>query len=318
MTNKLIKTAMKKVVITGANGFFGRNLSPVIDKLTEDLILIDKPPFLWDGSGCNSAWHHNKEVFYADIADDIHQLKTLVYNADVVIHLANRARIQPSWNEYEDYYRINISATQKFFNLCQQMNAKKFIYFSSSSVYGNNGTVRQKETDQLMPTNPYGVSKMAAEWALHVQASKGSTELVVVRPFTMYGDFMDIGPNALVISKFLNNSEKGFPLFLEGSGSQRRDFVHVSDAIDGLFLIIQHSENGDVFNLGSGKSVSVKQIADIISPHQIIIPERTGAVYCTEADIGRLSALGYSPKIDVLSWLTNEIEKYKMHNHNHQ
>jgi UDP-glucose 4-epimerase len=189
---------------------------------------------------------------------------------------------------------------------------KKFIYISSSSVYGNNGTYRQHETSPLCPTNPYAVSKMAAESALKVQASEEPTELITVRPFTMYGDYMDFGEDALVISKFLTAWKRDEPLLLHGGGNQRRDFIHASDAVDGLLRILNHGSHGDVYNLGSGESVSIKEIADVISSKQIIVPDRRGAVQFTEADISRLKDLGFRPKVRILEWLTHCVNEYKL------
>jgi UDP-glucose 4-epimerase len=304
---------MSKLMITGANGFLGRNATPFLKQMFDETVLIDKPPFLWDQS-VREGWSHNNQIHYCDITEDIPVLKEHLKEVDVVVHMANRSRIDPSWNEYAEYYNVNITATHKFFSLCQTMGVRKFVYISSSSVYGNNGTIKQREDSQLMPTNPYAVSKMSAEWALHVQSLVGDTELIIIRPFTMYGDFMDFGKNALVIPKFISAWETNQPLLLHGGGDQRRDFVHVSDVIKGLMIVLEYGEHGDVFNLGSGQSVSIKQLADIISHRQIVVPPRVGAVANTEADITRLAELGYKPNVKVLRWLTDLMEELKLKN----
>ena len=295
-----------KILITGAAGFFGRNL---VYKLSEEhsLECIDLPLELFDNA--------ERERFYndyngcgADISEDLWQVKQRMMDCEIVIHLANKTRISPSWNEYEEYYRQNIGTSQKIFSLSQTLGVKKFIYFSSSSVYGDNGWVPNRETDPLAPTSPYAISKMAAEAALTAQSSRGKTELVIVRPFTMYGPFMETGKYALVISKFIEAAQAGDPLLLDATGSQTRDFVHVSDAIEALKLIIEHGKDRDVYNVGSGTSVTIRELADIVSTKQVETPPRLGHIPSTLADITKLTKLGWSPSINVKSWLTNIVK----------
>lgn len=300
-----------KIIITGACGFFGRNLTKILNEYEHELVLIDLPNCS-PNETIQKTWRKDHIICHADVNEDISFFKDKLEGADVLIHLANRARITPSWSQYKSYYQTNIGGSQQLLACCQTIGVKKFIYISSSSVYGNNGTYRQHETSPLCPTNPYAVSKMAAEHALKVQSSEGSTELITVRPFTMYGDYMDFGEDALVISKFLTASRKGEPLLLHGGGSQRRDFIHSSDAVDGLIKILNRGIHGDVYNLGSGESISIKELADAISPKQIITPERRGAVQITEADISRLKCLGFKPKVRILEWLTQCVEEYKL------
>ena len=232
---------------------------------------------------------------------------------DIVIHAANKARINPSWDHFGLYYDINITGSQNALRTAQHHGVKKFVYISSSSVYGN-VPGPQAETDIPMPTNPYGVSKMAAEHALRVQAQQGDTELIIVRPFCMYGEFMDNGAEALVLSKFITAWAEGMPLILDGDGLQTRDFIHATDAVKGLMLIVEHSRHGDVFNLGSGETVSIKALADIVSDLHVRKSKRIGHVDCTHANINKLKQLGFEPKVKVQEWLTNAIQDLKLKN----
>ena len=300
---------MSKLMITGANGFLGRNSILFFKQVFDEVVLVDRAPF---NDRRTEGWHGDNLIHYADLTTDINVYRELLEGVDVVLHLANRARIDPSWSEYGDYYTTNITATQLFFEAAQRAGVKKFIHISSSSVYGNNGKTRQAESDPLMPTNPYAVSKMAGEWALHVQSLKGNAELIIVRPFTMYGDYMEDGRNALVIQKFITAWDQGLPLMLHGGGDQRRDFIHVYDAIRGLLAILEHGENGEVYNLGTGKSVTIKQLADVVSNRQIKTPARPGAVSITEADITRLKEIGFEPVVNVIDWLTNIMQELKI------
>jgi len=148
--------------------------------------------------------------------------------------------------------------------------------------------------------------------ALRTQTLKGETELIIVRPFTMYGDYMNFGRYSLAIAKFLKSHGKNEPLSIDGDGTQRRDFIHASDAIAALELILQHGKNGDVYNIGTGTTVSVQEIADTISPKQVRVPDRVGAIKLTCANISRLRALGYEPKVQLLDWLTQQVKDFKI------
>jgi UDP-glucose 4-epimerase len=121
----------------------------------------------------------------------------------------------------------------------------------------------------------------------------------------MYGPFMEMGKYSLVISKFIEAVQAGNPLLLDATGSQTRDFIHVSDAISALSLIIQHGKSGDIYNIGSGESVSIRELADIVSSKQVHTPPRIGHIEHTLADTSKLKELGWKPEIDVKTWLTN-------------
>jgi len=297
-----------KIMITGACGFLGQNL---VRNLPHKMILMDQPPHLFD-EAVRESWFHDQPIFHADINEHMNVIKDKLKDVDVIIHLASKTRIPPSWDQYPDYYRTNITGAQQLFEACQSVGVKKFILVSSSSVYGNNNTLRQHETDRLCPTNPYAVSKMAAEAALTAVAQGGNTELIIVRPFTMYGDYMDFGDDALVIGKFLRAWENEDPLFIHGNGEQSRDFLHAWDACKGIELIIEHGRQGDIFNLGTGESVTIKQLADVVSQKQVLVPDRKGSVERTQADISRLRALGYKPTVRVLDWLTEQVDERKL------
>ena len=301
---------MTKMLITGAYGFMGRNLIRVWHQ-THDIMGLDLPPELWQRSSLEP-FNNLVPIHHYDLRDEIYLVNNRLQGVDTVIHCANRARIQPSWEHYEDYYNTNITATQRLFALCQKSSVKTFVYFSSSSVYGNSLYARQKEGDRLEPTNPYAVSKLAAEQALRVQASRGNTRLVIVRPFTMYGDYMDYSKNGLVIARYLRAWMDKEPVLLDGGGNQTRDFVHADDVARALELILDNAEHLSVYNIGSGNSVSIKQLADCVSSRQIISPERIGAVSRTCADITKLRFLGFEPQVNVLEWLTNKIETLKL------
>ena len=301
---------MKKVVITGSDGFVGRNLVRAWHN-KYDLITIDLPPSLFDLKSHEYNPKIKTQHLSLDLRDEQYVLADYFSGVDTVIHLAARTRINPSWHDYKDYYDTNVSATQELYTLARTKRVKRFVYFSSSSVYGNSSGA-SKETDRLHPTNPYAISKASAEMALQAEALRGGPDLIIVRPFTMYGDFMAFGDNALAIARFIDNSSKDIPLQLDAGGFQERDYTHVNDTIQALDLIMEKAQHGDIFNVGTGRSISIKSIADVISSLQVITPARTGHIDKTLADISRLEALGYRPKEDFFTWLQNFLDQYKL------
>jgi len=277
---------MLKILITGSAGFVGRNL---IDQLVKRHTV----------TGCDL-------VQPADFILDLNSnySSDLLQHYNIVLHCAAKTRIPASWDNYRDYYETNITASQRLLAQCQAAGVRKLIYFSSSSVYGNNGCELQHEDGPVAPASPYAVSKLASEYALMAQATKGDTQLIIVRPFTMYGEYMDHGAGALAIAKFLNAKKAGEPLILEGGGQQRRDYVHIRDAAQAIGLIIESGQHGDIYNIGSGVNVSIKEIADCISSNQIIAPARHNDTVSTLACIDKLRRLGYAPQVDILDWLS--------------
>ena len=297
---------MSRIFITGVNGFVGRNFVNVLRR-RHTIVGTDLPPGLWDNDPTDPLGEWHNSITHQDLTADYSP--DLIGDAQVVIHCAAKTRIGPSWNDYSSYYETNITASQRLFEHCQRRGVKKFIYFSSSSVYGNNGQWIQSEDGPLNPSSPYAVSKMAAEFALKSQALRGDTDLIIVRPFTMYGHHMTFGKYSLAIASFIKAWQAGEPLQLDGGGHQSRDYVHVWDAAQAIDLIIECAVNGDVYNIGKGQSVTIKEIADVISPLQIITPERIGAVNSTLANIDRLRRIGYDPQVDILDWLRVYLDK---------
>lgn len=305
---------MMKIMITGAAGFLGQHLTKLYTDLGYDLVLLDYTDIFHNEPYTGTV--HGHSVYDVDIRTEHAFLSQLLMGVDCVIHCANKARIDPSWAQFADYYDTNITASHQFFKLCQSLSVDKFVYISSSSVYGNSTNAIQYESDPMLPTNPYAVSKMAAEWALKTQAQLGKTQLYIVRPFTMYGDNMATGSHALVISKFLTALAADEPLMLHDHGRQVRDFIHINDAVDGIRLVVEHGEHNEIYNLGSGKAVTIKQLADVVSDKQIMAPPRIGPVQSTCADISKLTAFGFNPTTSVIQWLTDRVKELKIKHSN--
>lgn len=274
---------MNNILITGSHGFVGTNLVQRLISLDYDLTLVDTKIGWWV--------EHLQER-------DLRGINT-------VIHLANTARIGPSWQHPDQYFQNNVVNTTRFFQLCQLANVKRFFYVSSSSVYGA-GSKFQTERTQTNPSNPYALSKITAERTLRMMEGSGSTRLTVIRPFTMYGPHMPLKENALVIGKFINCVLNDLPLVIEGSGKQKRDFIHVDDFVDAVLLLLNNDTEHDTFNIGSGTSTSILELAQQFDHEIIYTMPRPNDAYDTCAICDRISALGFEPKVNLANWIIEQ------------
>ena len=287
-----------KVLVTGAAGFVGRHLVRKLTKNGCKVIALDKDPAVLD---------LGVEAHQLDIRYDQSKIAELAALTRKTYHLANIARVEPSWTNYRDYYETNVIATVELFEICQAANHRSFLYVSSSSVYGDNDKKRQTEKSPCHPTNPYAASKLAAEYALKVQGTMGKTRLTIARPFCMYGDGMAEGPYAMAINKFFAARDAGKPLEVHGDGLQRRDMIHVDEAVDAFIMLMSKGFNNGVYNVGSGHDISIKELADLISPKQKHTKGRPGREYNTLADITELRVMGFRPKADVRNWIKSQL-----------
>lgn len=278
------------ILVTGSEGFIGKHVSERLVKDGYKVRYLDRK---------NGTWIQNITP-------------QSLSGIGTVIHLANDARIGPSWQIPSKYYTNNISYTTEFFRICQLAGVKKFIYASSSSVYGDNGFYVQREDQVLNPTNPYALSKMAAELSLKMFAKE--TELIIVRPFTIYGKGMPLTGNALVIGHYIQHTLDGKPLPIEGDGLQKRDFLHIDDCVEGMLLLLRKGSKG-CYNLGSGVNTSILKLADLFGGEVEHKPKRPGPEYNTCASIAKLEQLGFSPKTQLEDWIelqkTNNFEDFK-------
>lgn len=286
---------IKTIMVTGSEGFVGKNLIARLDSDTgHKVIRIDRKI----GIGVE------------DITVD-----NLV-GIDVIIHLANTSRIPRSWKEPEEYFQNNVNNSVSLYRKAQQAKVKRFFYVSSSSVYGSSLLDKTNEQSYCRPNNPYAISKLATEQCLGAYREiDPSTELVIIRPFTMYGPGQPLGENALVIGKFINCVLNNVPLTIEGSGLQKRDFLHVDDFSIAMLYLLNQDKTFGTYNVGFGANVSIKQIAEWFDHPVEHTDPRLGRDYDTCADISRLSSLGWGPSIRLKDWIemtkSNNFKEFK-------
>jgi UDP-glucose 4-epimerase len=297
-------TKIKTVLITGGAGFIGSHLCSFLIKKNFRVIVIDN---LIYGRKENV----EKKVLFikGDIRNKNFLLKNFK-NVDAVIHLAAMSRSGPSEIEMDFCFDQNTIGTKNVLEACRINKVKKLIYAGSATFYGNS-PIKHKETYKGDFFNPYSLSKYFGEQLCLYYNKKKYVKCNVVRYFNVYGERQPTkGIYALVIGIFLDCKKRKQPLTIFGNGNQKRDFIHVDDVVVATYKALISNINGQIFNVGSGKSHSINYIAKLISENVVYKKKRKGEAKETLADISKINKkLRWLPKIQIEKGIKNLISK---------
>ena len=243
-----------RALVTGCAGFIGSTLTDRLLRDGYEVIGIDRFSDYYARDlkerNLSSAMMHPR---FTLLEEDILDLDTFP-SVDYVFHLAAQAGVRASWGKSFDIYtRDNIQATQRLLEFYKSQKVRKFVYSSSSSVYGN-VELPMCEDQVVQPVSPYGVSKLAAEHLCYLYWKNYRMPTVSLRYFTVYGPRQrpDMG-----INKFVNATQNGEAITIYGDGRQTRDFTYVSDAVEANILAAMSDICGESFNVGGGNRISV-------------------------------------------------------------
>ena len=293
---------MTRSLVTGGSGFIGSHLVDYLVERGHDVMVID------NHSANNEKFYENEKATYtnADVID-YQKMRKAIRGVDYVFHLAAESRLQPAVENPINAVKKNCVGTTVMLQVAREEGVKRFVYSSTSSGYGNN-PFPSKETQRDDCLNPYSASKIAAEKFCKMYYELYGLRTVCLRYFNVFGERSPAkGQYAPVIGIFQRQNKLGEPLTLVGDGSQSRDFVYVKDVAYANYLAAVNPLTnfyGDIFNVGSGKNYSIKEIADLISANQQFIPKRAGEMETTLADIEKINTvIGWQPKVDVLEWI---------------
>lgn len=299
-----------KSLVTGGAGFIGSNLVEKLLSLGHQVICID------DESGKDRSvprWNPLAKNYKLDVSN-FEDIKDLFLGVDYVFHMAAEVRVQGSIDNPLDTFKKNVLGTASVLQASKEHGIKRVMLSSTSSAYGKN-TIPNTEDQLDDPLNPYSVSKVASEKICKMYTELYGLETFIFRYFNVYGDNQPVsGPYAPVIGIFKRQKDSGESLTIVGDGSQRRDFIHVSDVVNANILAATTELNlndlAKVYNVGCGKNYSVKEIADIVSKDQAHIPQRDGEVKESLADISNINnKIGWYPKIDMKEWILEYLGK---------
>jgi len=242
-------------------------------------------------------------------------LKKIFSDVDLIFHVAAQPGVRFSWGEnFKIYSRNNIETTQRLLETCVNCEIKKFVFTSSSSVYGTLTTV-MKEDSPTRPISPYGVTKLAAEKLCYIYNKNYGVPSIVLRYFTVYGPRQR--PD-MSINKFVKKIFSGETIVIFGDGNQTRDFTFISDIIDGTLLAAESKFTNEIFNIGGGRTISVNDLVVLLEK---IIGKKTtieykekqkGEMNKTLADISKAKKLlNWQPKIRTEEGLKEYVNWYR-------
>jgi nucleoside-diphosphate-sugar epimerase len=254
-----------KCLITGVAGFIGSSLADKLLELGNQVIGIDCLNDYYSPqikkNNIKPLLENKKFVFKtADIL--FTDLSEYLREIDIIYHLASQPGVRGSWGKnFSIYVENNIHATQILLEACIDLPIKKFIYASSSSVYGDVPILPVKEDTPLKPISPYGVTKLAGENLAFLYYKAYGIPVVSLRYFTVFGPKQR--PD-MAFSRFLKAALNDEPIQIFGTGNQTRDFTYIEDAVTGTMLAVEGGRPGQIYNIGGGKRISLNEVLNII------------------------------------------------------
>ena len=257
-----------RAIVTGGAGFIGSNLVDNLINDGHDVIIIDNL-----STGKKDNINPKAEFHNIDISDmDVRGKCSMFDGVDVVFHTAASARVQPSIDNPIEFNKVNVDGTLNILKACVDYGVNRFVYSSSSSVYGNVEQLPTSENHKLNPMSPYALQKLIGEQYCKLFSELYDLETVCLRYFNVYGERQSTeGAYTLVMGKFAQQMMNGESMTIRGDGNQRRDFTYVGDVVDANIRagFYEHPMWGEVFNIGNGDNRSVNQIATMMGGKRV-------------------------------------------------
>lgn len=293
------------IAITGGAGFIGSHLAENLLSLGANIVIIDT--FLHGNKANHLIGHKNLNIQEADVRDTKAML-TLLKGKDMVFHLAAVVGVEETQLAPYETLDVEIGGTVNLLNACSANKVKKFIFGSSSEVYGDSKEP-MKEDSRLSPRSTYAIAKLVGEEYCKAFDHKHGLKYTILRYFNVYGPRQD---DRFVISRFIKRTLTNQPIRIYGDGKQTRDFTYIDDTIKvTLVAAISEKANGEAINIGTKVTTSINGLASaimkVINGKNTIKPEyvdydktrpREIEVFCRTADINKATELfNYKPTV---------------------
>ncbi|HLE25858.1 MAG TPA: NAD-dependent epimerase/dehydratase family protein [Thermodesulfobacteriota bacterium] len=314
------------ILVTGVAGFIGSHLAERLLREGFQVIgvdsFLDYYPKKIKENNLKGLVDNNRFTFIESNIFELN-LKEILKKVDAIFHQAAIPGVRASWGkEFNKYVENNILGTQVLLEACKDARISKFIYASSSSVYGDADELPIKETSATKPVSPYGVSKLDGEHLAVLYFKGYSIPTVSLRYFTVYGPRQrpDMG-----FHKFITAVLLGREIEIYGTGEQTRDFTFIGDAVEANLQALMKGKNGEVYNIGGGSRITlievIKIIEEIAGRKAILkyVEHQRGDVQHTYADISKAKRdFGYTPRVDIYEglkrhydWLKENLDIYR-------
>ncbi len=311
-----------RVLITGAAGFIGSHVTESLLADGWEVVGLDNFDNFYDPAIKRENLKGVKKTKAFKLVEgdlrDRSALEALNSHGkfDGIIHLAARAGVRPSLEQPALYFDVNLVGTTELLEFARRAEVPKFIFASSSSVYGEREGAPFREDDNVdHPISPYAASKKAGELLCYTYHHNYKLTVSCLRFFTVYGPRQR---PEMAIHKFTRSIDQGEPISLFGDGSARRDFTFVDDIVSGVVAALERARGYRIYNLGNHRTIEVREVIRLLEEdlgkkaeiHHL--PPQAGDVPLTCADIQRAQEeLGYSPAIPIERGLELFVEWYE-------
>lgn len=310
------------IFVTGAAGFIGSHLCEFLWERGHNLTALDSFNDYYDPrikrSNIAKLFRQPRyELIDGDILDE--RLLSSIFQKhsfDAIIHMAARAGVRPSIAQPILYEKVNMIGTMNLLEIAHQHRVPKFIFGSSSSVYGENRKVPFSEDDPIdNPISPYAATKKSGELMCYTYHHLYGIAVSCLRFFTVYGPRQR--PD-MAIHKFTNLIATGQKVPMYGDGTSKRDYTYITDIIDGIWLALENCASYHIYNLGESKTIELRELVNLIQKNLGIeakiekLPIQPGDVPITYADISRANReLGYNPQVTIAAGIEKFVDWYK-------
>jgi UDP-glucuronate 4-epimerase len=311
-----------KILVTGGAGFIGSNLIDMLLKRNHEVAAVDNFTNFYDpkikGNNIKNASDYDSFKLYRTDITDRDSLDYLFnkHDFEIIVHLAAKAGVRPSIEDPVGYSKTNIQGTINLLEIAKEKKINKFIFASSSSVYGNNKKVPFSEDDNVdFPISPYAATKKAGELICYNYHHLYNINIFSLRFFTVYGPRQR---PEMAIHKFTRLIDNGKPIPVFGEGKPKRDFTYITDILDGIYSAIERVSGFEIINLGESQTINVNQLINEIEQAlgktaiRNILPMQPGDVIKTYADISKAKRLlDYNPSINIETGIKQFVEWYR-------
>ncbi|MFH1210930.1 MAG: NAD-dependent epimerase/dehydratase family protein [archaeon] len=254
-----------KAIVTGGAGFIASHVAEGATKEGYEVVIIDNFSYGKEENLANLRKNKKVKIYKRDICED---LNDLFKDVDVVFHLAALPRVQYSIDYPDIAHKANVEGTVNLLEMSRKNKVKRFVFMSSSSIYGDQEKMPYTEDMKPNPMSPYALHKLVGEEYCNLYYRLYGLETVCLRGFNIYGPRQDpSGGYACLIPRFIQLINKNTRPTINGDGEQTRDFIYVQDVVRANLMAAKTNNKkafGEVFNIGSGKRLSVNQVTNMI------------------------------------------------------
>ena len=285
-------------LVTGGAGFIGSHLVKTLLEMNHKVVVLDN--FSTGRKSNLNEFVKDIKVIECDLSET-GEWQSEVSQCSQIYHLAALADIVPSIQRPEDYFKANVVGTMNLLKSIKSPESTKVVYTASSSCYGIPDIYPTPEKSKISPQYPYALTKRLGEELVIHWGIVYSLQNICLRLFNVYGPkSRTSGTYGAVFGVFLKQKLENHPFTVVGDGTQTRDFTYVSDIINALVTSMESACIRGVYNVGSGKTVSVNRIVELLGGQKIFIEKRPGEPNCTFADIQKIKTeLNWVPTVAI-------------------